>query len=84
MFGPEAVRSASALLPPYRYRHRVDIFAELACVDAGDLPVAPGDTLETFRRAEESSVRSRPMELFRWESVAITPSPWRSSACDAN
>lgn len=51
-FGPEAVRSASALLRPYHLGHGVDVFGALACVDAGDVPVAPGDTLETFRRAE--------------------------------
>ena len=53
-FGPEAIRSASALLRPYHLPHDVDVFAELACVDAGDVPVAPGDTVGTYRRAEES------------------------------
>ena len=53
-FGPEAIRSASALLRPYHLAHDVDVFAELACVDAGDVPVAPGDTIGTYRRAEEA------------------------------
>jgi agmatinase len=53
-FGPEAIRSASALLRPYHLAHDVDVFAELACVDAGDVPVAPGDTIGTYRRAEDA------------------------------
>jgi agmatinase len=53
-FGPEAVRSASALLRPYHAIHDVDVFRDIACVDAGDLPVAPGDTVETYRRAEHA------------------------------
>jgi agmatinase len=56
-FGPEAIRSASALLRPYHLAHDVNVFSELACVDAGDVPTAPGDTAETFRRASESLMR---------------------------
>ena len=41
-FGPEAIRSASALLRPYNPEQRVDIFAHVSAVDAGDLPLAPG------------------------------------------
>ena len=51
-FGPEAIRSASALLRPYSPAWDVNVVEELAIVDYGDLPVAPGDTLETYRRAE--------------------------------
>jgi agmatinase len=51
-FGPEAIRSASALLRPYSPAWEVNVVEELAIVDYGDLPVAPGDTLETYRRAE--------------------------------
>jgi agmatinase len=51
-FGPEAIRSASALLRPYSPAWNVNVVEELAIVDYGDLPVAPGDTLETYRRAE--------------------------------
>ena len=51
-FGPEAVRSASALLRPFHAIHGIDVFRTLACVDAGDVPVAPGDTLETYARAQ--------------------------------
>ena len=51
-FGPEAVRSASALLRPYNPEQGVDIFAHLSGVDGGDLPVAPGDTPSTYERAQ--------------------------------
>ncbi len=52
-FGPEAIRSASALLRPYNPEQQVDIFAHLSAVDAGDLAVAPGDTEATYALAEE-------------------------------
>lgn len=52
-FGPEAIRSASSLLRPYNPEQRVDIFAHLSAVDAGDLPTAPGDTEATYALAEE-------------------------------
>jgi agmatinase len=51
-FGPEAIRSASALLRPYNPAWDLDVVEALAIVDYGDLPVAPGDTLETYRRVE--------------------------------
>jgi agmatinase len=51
-FGPEAIRSASALLRPYNPALDVDVVEALSAVDYGDLPVAPGDTLETYRRVE--------------------------------
>ncbi|HYX85745.1 MAG TPA: agmatinase [Gaiellales bacterium] len=52
-FGPEAIRSASALLRPYNPEQDVDIFAHLSGVDAGDLELAPGDTEATYRLAQE-------------------------------
>jgi agmatinase len=52
-FGPEAIRSASALLRPYNPEQRVDIFAHLSAVDVGDLALAPGDTEGTYALAEE-------------------------------
>ena len=51
-FGPEAIRSASALLRPYHPVFGIDLIEALSVVDYGDLPVAPGDTEETFRRVE--------------------------------
>jgi agmatinase len=52
-FGPEAIRSASALLRPYHPVLDVDVVEALSLVDYGDLPVAPGDTGGTYRRIEE-------------------------------
>lgn len=52
-FGPEAIRSASALLRPYHPALQVDVLDVLSVVDYGDLPVAPGDTEGTYRRVEE-------------------------------
>jgi agmatinase len=48
-FGPEAVRSASALLRPYNPALDVQVFGAVSCVDHGDAPTVPGyieDTLE--------------------------------------
>lgn len=41
-FGPEAVRSASAILRPYNRELKVNVFDTLSCVDYGDAPVVPG------------------------------------------
>ena len=41
-FGPEAIRSASALLRPYNQRLRVDVTERLSMVDHGDLATVPG------------------------------------------
>jgi agmatinase len=53
-FGPEAIRSVSALLRPYHPAFEIDLLETLETVDYGDLPVAPGDTIETYRRIEEA------------------------------
>ncbi len=52
-FGPEAIRSASALLRPYHSGFGIDLCEALSIVDYGDLPVAPGDTEGTYRRVQE-------------------------------
>ena len=52
-FGPEAIRSASALLRPFHAGYGIDLLDALSVVDHGDLPVAPGDTEGTYRRIEE-------------------------------
>jgi len=52
-FGPEAIRSASALLRPYHPAHGIEILDALSVVDYGDLPVAPGDTPGTYQRIED-------------------------------
>jgi agmatinase len=53
-FGPEAVRSASALLRPYHPAFEIDLVETLSMIDYGDLPVAPGNTEGTYRRIEEA------------------------------
>jgi agmatinase len=52
-FGPEAIRSASALLRPFHPVFGINLVEALSIVDFGDLPVAPGDTEATYRRVEE-------------------------------
>src|SRR5262249_25081468 len=53
-FGPEAIRSASALLRPYNPALDVNVVEALSIVDIGDLPVSPGDTERTYGQAEEA------------------------------
>jgi agmatinase len=52
-FGPEGIRSASVLLRPYHPVLEIDVLDALSVVDYGDLPVAPGDTVGTYRRIEQ-------------------------------
>src|ERR671937_3021642 len=51
-FGPEAIRSASALLRPFHPVFGINLVEALSVVDYGDLPVAHRDTEENFRRVE--------------------------------
>jgi agmatinase len=53
-FGPEAIRSASALLRPYNPALDVNVVESLSIVDYGDLPVSPGDTGRTYGQIEEA------------------------------
>jgi agmatinase len=53
-FGPEAIRSASALLRPYNPALDVNVVETLSIVDYGDLPVSPGDTQRTYGQVEEA------------------------------
>jgi agmatinase len=52
-FGPEAIRSASALLRPFHPVHGVNVVEALSIVDYGDLPVSPGDIERTYAQVEE-------------------------------
>jgi agmatinase len=52
-FGPEGIRSASALLRPYNPRLGVDVNDALSMVDYGDAPTVPGYHQETLRRIDE-------------------------------
>jgi len=53
-FGPEAIRSASALIRPYHPVHDINVVEALSIVDYGDLPVSPGDTERTYAQVEEA------------------------------
>jgi agmatinase len=53
-FGPEAIRSASALLRPYNPALGVNVVETLSIVDYGDVPVSPGDTERTYGQVEEA------------------------------
>ena len=53
-FGPEAIRSVSALLRAYHSGFDIDLCERLSMIDYGDLPVAPGDTEGTYRRVQEA------------------------------
>lgn len=53
-FGPEAIRSMSALLRPYHPAYGIDVLDAVSVVDYGDVPVAPGDTEGTYARVEEA------------------------------
>ena len=53
-FGPEAIRSASALLRPYNPAQDVNLVEALSIVDYGDVPVSPGDTERTYAQIEEA------------------------------
>src|SRR5438876_2255736 len=53
-FGPEAIRSASALIRPYHPVHDLNVVEALSIVDYGDLPVSPGDTERTYAQVVEA------------------------------
>jgi agmatinase len=53
-FGPEAIRSASALLRPYNPALDVNVVETLSIADYGDVPVSPGDTERTYGQVEEA------------------------------
>jgi agmatinase len=53
-FGPEGIRSASALLRPYNPALDVDVVETLSIVDYGDVPVSPGHTERTYGQIEEA------------------------------
>src|SRR5919201_1765943 len=47
-FGPEAIRSASALLRPFHPAHELDLVSALSMADFGDSPVSPGDIERSY------------------------------------
>jgi agmatinase len=46
-FGPEAIRSASALLRPYHPALDIDVFGTLSVVDGGDIGITPANAQRT-------------------------------------
>ena len=51
-FGPEAIRSASALLRPWHPELEVDVFGTLSLVDGGDLAITPGNARRTAEQID--------------------------------
>jgi agmatinase len=51
-FGPEAIRSASALLRPYHPELDVDVFGTLSLVDGGDIEITPGNAQRTAEQID--------------------------------
>jgi agmatinase len=51
-FGPEAIRSASAMIRTYNPVQKVQVFGALSCVDRGDAPTVPGYIEETLNRIQ--------------------------------
>ena len=56
-FGPEGIRSASALLRPYNSNLHVDVHEVLSMVDYGDAPTVPGYHELTLTQIEEFLAR---------------------------
>ncbi len=52
-FGPEGVRSASAMLRPYNPVQDVMVFGNLSCIDYGDASSVPGYVADTLDLIEE-------------------------------
>jgi agmatinase len=63
-FGPEAIRSASALIRPYHPVLGVDVVESLSIVDYGDVPVSPGDIERTYGQVEEALTPIVEAEVF--------------------
>ena len=73
-FGPEGVRSASAMLRPYNPVQDVMVFGNLSCVDYGDAPTVPGYVADTLDRIEEFVAPDRRgRRRSRSASAATTP-----------
>jgi agmatinase len=63
-FGPEGIRSASALIRPYHPVLEIDVVDALSIVDYGDLPVSPGDTERTYAQVEEALLPLAAADVF--------------------
>ena len=49
-FGPEGIRSISAMIRPWHPVHDIDVFQHLSGVDYGDVAVVPGDVEATCEK----------------------------------
>ena len=63
-FGPEGIRSASALIRPYHPVLDVNVVDALSMVDYGDLPVSPGDTERTYAQVEAAMLPVANADVF--------------------
>jgi agmatinase len=82
-FGPEAVRSASALLRPYNPAQDVTVFGGLSCVDHGDAPTVPGyieDTLARIQAYAEAIHRGGAIPLGIGGDHSVTLAELRAAA----
>ena len=82
-FGPEAVRSASAVLRPYNPVQEVTVWGGLSCVDYGDAPTVPGyieDTLERIREYVEPIHRAGVIPLGIGGDHSVTLAELRAAA----
>jgi agmatinase len=82
-FGPEAVRSASALLRPYNPAQHVQVFGAISCVDHGDAPTVPGyieDTLAAIAGYAETIQRGGAIALGIGGDHSVTLAALRAAA----
>ncbi len=82
-FGPEAVRSASALLRPYNPAQDVMVWGALSCVDYGDAPTVPGyieDTLAHIQAYAEGIHRGGAIPLGIGGDHSVTLAELRAAA----
>jgi agmatinase len=82
-FGPEGVRSASALLRPYNPVQDVQVFGAVSCVDHGDAPTVPGyieDTLERIAGYVEGIHRGGAIPLGIGGDHSVTLAELRAAA----
>src|SRR5947209_2673972 len=82
-FGPEAIRSASALVRPYHPTHSINVFEALTVVDGGDLAVTPGNaqrTAEQLGGALEPLIRAGVVPLFLGGDHSIVLGELRAQA----
>ena len=52
-FGPEGIRSISAMIRPWHPVHDIDVFQHLSGVDYGDVAVVPGNVEATHKKTEQ-------------------------------